>query len=47
MRHGAFLLLVRLYSIENKEQEVGKIKKKKKRGKEIFPYERCIKEKER
>lgn len=31
MRHGAFLLLVRLYSIENKEQEVGKIKKKKKK----------------
>lgn len=28
MRHGAFLLLVRLYSIENKEQEGRKIKKK-------------------
>lgn len=28
MRHGAFLLLARLYSIGNKEQEGGKIKKK-------------------
>lgn len=37
MRHGAFLLLVRLYSIENKEQEVGKIKKKKKKeGRKYF-----------
>lgn len=36
MRHGAFLLLVRLYSIENKEQEVGKIKKKKKEGRKYF-----------